>query len=326
MCSFSTKERPSGLGSLFNILIIALFNNFCFLSPFVLPISCLILCIRIPLCTVPAALYLIYCLKDGSEHENGKPWGWFTENFFLFKIMRNYFPISMHLDDKLQPGFMTGEEQLIFAIHPHGTCSDYRIFMDGMLHKTFPKLRSWRTLAAGVLFKLPLVRELALWTHCVDASRPVAMKQLDNGHSIFVVPGGEHEQLLTENGKEILYLRKRKGFVRLAIISGASLVPVYVFGASDLYHTSNVLFGLRFWLMKTLQICIPIFWGRFGMLCPLNKPLDMVFGEPISVERNPKPSKEEISKVHEIYIKKLEELFEERKKDFGYGDRKLQIL
>lgn len=36
---------------------------------------------------------------------------------------------------------MTGDEQFIFGLHPHGVLTDYRIILDGILAETFPKVR-----------------------------------------------------------------------------------------------------------------------------------------------------------------------------------------
>eukprot|EP00957_Ditylum_brightwellii_P108809 8300098-Ditylum_brightwellii.AAC.1 len=90
--------------------------------------------------------------------------------------------------------------------------------MEGILHSILPNIASkTRTLAASILFRLPLVRELSLWTGCIDARRNVAEHALDGGHSLVIIPGGEAEQIRTTHGKEIVYLSKRKGFVKLAM-------------------------------------------------------------------------------------------------------------
>jgi len=315
------------MASFLDSIVLAFSSSFLFLTPLVFPVIALIGVTKAPLISVPLLIaYFGYCYLEGSEKKNGKPWKAFTEKYILFDKMRKYFPLRFHLCKELNHENMDGKEQFIFAIHPHGTCSDYRIIMDGMISSMIPKLKSWRVLAAGILFKLPIIRQFCLWTHCVDASRNVASRILSKGHSVMVVPGGEHEQLLTENGKEILYLKRRKGFVRLAIKYGVPLVPVYVFGCSDLYHTSNFLFGIRFWIMKNMRICLPIFWGKFGLLCPFDIPLDMVFGEPIDVGMNQAPTPEEIDNAHAKYMLRLKELFDKNKELFGYGDRELQIL
>ena len=97
--------------------------------------------------------------------------------------------------------------------------------------------RSVLSLAASVLFALPVVRRVALWTRCIDASRSVATRALAQGHSLLVLPGGEREQFQTQRGVESVYLARRRGFLRLALASGARVCPCYSFGAADLYDT-----------------------------------------------------------------------------------------
>ena len=69
----------------------------------------------------------------------------------------------------------------------HGVASDFRVAMDGLLYEALPG-RKVVTLAASVLFTLPLVRELCLWTRCIDASKKVAARALSRGLSLQVPP------------------------------------------------------------------------------------------------------------------------------------------
>ena len=124
-------------------------------------------------------------------------------------------------------------------------------------------------LAASLLFALPLVRELVLWTRCIDARKAV-------GHSLLVVPGGEAEQEL--------YLA-RIGFVKLAMQHGAALVPCYAFGTVDLYdvspaqHAANAK-GFLWTLSKRYGVALPRYSGSFGFV-PKRRPMDLVFGDPL---------------------------------------------
>lgn len=60
------------------------------------------------------------------------------------------------------------------------------------------------SLSASVLFYIPMVRELALWTRCVDARKVVAARALKHRKSLMVIPGGAQRWKLRDgwNGME----------------------------------------------------------------------------------------------------------------------------
>lgn len=62
-----------------------------------------------------------------------------------------------------------------------------------------------------------------------------------------------NSKILGEFGKEVLYLKKRMGFVKLALRNGTPLVPAYVFGANDIYRTSNFLQKTRLAIVNNLR-------------------------------------------------------------------------
>lgn len=53
------------------------------------------------------------------------------------------------------------------------------------------------------------------------------------GHAITIVVGGAAESLSAHPGTADLTLRKRFGFIKMAIKEGADLVPVFSFGEND---------------------------------------------------------------------------------------------
>lgn len=55
------------------------------------------------------------------------------------------------------------------------------------------------------------------------------------GRAITIVVGGARESLDAQPHSLKLVLKRRKGFVKLAIRTGADLVPVLAFGENDLY-------------------------------------------------------------------------------------------
>lgn len=135
--------------------------------------------------------------------------------------------------------------------------------------------------------------QILIWLGCVDASPFTAHYNLKKGHSIFIYVGGEKEQLMSESGHHRIYLKERKGFVKLALQYGADLIPMvchrsasshgrplqyskalclmhvqYAFGENEAYTTSNAFLGFRKWLQKNLSLGIPICYGRWGTFIP----------------------------------------------------------
>ncbi|KAG7361611.1 diacylglycerol acyltransferase [Nitzschia inconspicua] len=278
--------------------------------------------------------YYTYCkVLTRPETKQGTRWQYFSKNFYLFTILRFYLGLTIHqpLPKRLVEAEQTKDAQFIIAVFPHGTASDYRVAMDGMLDQVFPNTYdNVRTLGASVLLLIPIVREIFLWTSGIDASRSVAEEALENGYSLVVLPGGEAEQIRTICSRERVYLKNRKGFLKLALRKGVPVVPMYVFGASDFYRTSNALMGPRLWLVKNLGICIPFAVGLWGsILCPRPVKTTIVVGEPLSFpisDAKKGPTAEELDKAHQQFCTALVGLFDEHKRRLGYGERTLELL
>ena len=153
------------------------------------------------------------------------------------------------------------------------------------------------TMAAN--FRMPLWREFLLWCGFADVNRGTLLHSLtklprrlkpgetDPGHIAALVPGGAAESV--DCTRPRLTLRNRKGFLKVAMSAGATLVPVYTFGETELYRpivaTSFVTRLLRR-MQKIMGIGMPLVCGRgifnyvIGML-PRRVELTTVFGQPI---------------------------------------------
>jgi len=277
---------------------------------------------------LPYYTYMMIYNRAGAVNE-GCRWCFFSEKFFIFRIGRDYLQLNSQLSRELQQAEKEAEAQFIFAFFPHGTAADYRVLLDGIWHEAFPNISvKIKTLAASVLFRIPVVREICLWTGCVDASRAVAERVLSKGYSIVVLPGGEAEQIRTVYQEERVFVKNRKGFVKLAMRTNVPIVPVYVFGTSDYYYTNQAFFDPREWLQKRLGICIPLATGLWGsLLCPLPVKTTIVYGDPLSfkLKKNGSPTNEELDAGHEKFCKALLHLFDSHKHELGYGERTLKM-
>mmetsp|Transcript_15648 Transcript_15648/g.20393 ORF Transcript_15648/g.20393 Transcript_15648/m.20393 type:complete len:347 (-) Transcript_15648:11-1051(-) len=274
--------------------------------------------------------YTTYALFIGKQEQNdGAPWDAFRRNNVLFTAARRYLNLKLVWDKELPVADKKEGVQFIFAVFPHGSNSDFRILMDGMLHDEMPNtFHRLRSLAASVLFRIPAIREISLWSNCVDASRSVAERLLKRGRSLMILPGGQAEQMRTIFGRERIYLNRRKGFIRLAINHNVPIIPVYVFGCSDYYKTSNFALNFRLSLLKNTGIAIPLAFGWGGhLLCPRPVDTTVVLGAPLRFKFEDGLSEvERVDAAHGQFCDAIRALFDKHKGPLGYGERELEII
>lgn len=153
----------------------------------------------------------------------------------LLRFVLSSIPVSILATEKMPE---STSSNLIFACHPHGALAFNRAAVGFEVESLWLKatgIKNLRVLTATAAFYVPLIREMWLWSYCIEASKRVAVGALRNLNpnqkvqervGLFVYPGGMDEQLLTEQGKEIIYLKERKGFIKLALEQGLDVVPV----------------------------------------------------------------------------------------------------
>jgi len=168
------------------------------------------------------------------------------------------------------------------------------------------------TAAASVIKKTPILRNILGVFGVIDASNAVLSRQLKKkGGSIVIYVGGIVELFSSSPKREAVYVKKRKGFVKLALRAGVDLVPVYMFG------NTTVLSVLSSWplpsISRWLGVSMTFFWGRFGLPMPKRVKLSYARGRPLGLPHIPEPTQEDIDKWHAVYCKQLVELFEKYK-------------
>jgi hypothetical protein len=266
-------------------------------------------------------------------HIVGAPRAWF-QNSALYRHLSSYFGFSLVGDAPLQPG-----QKYIFCVAPHGIHGlGTGAFMHhgSCFYERYPFLRGRMVgLVATVLFKIPGVREVFLWSGCRDASRHVAERALREDNSLFIIIGGEAESLLSRRGHdEIVAAGKgRQGFVRLALANGAQLVPFYMYHNVDTYYTSHAFWRLRKWLSKRWQVCLPLFAGRWGTPTPINVRMTLAVGNPvplpavIPLDARGVPTPEVVEAYQAAFLAELRRTFEAHKAAAGYHPaRMLKIV
>ncbi|GAA5844974.1 hypothetical protein JCM11251_003169 [Rhodosporidiobolus azoricus] len=257
-----------------------------------------------------------------------------TPSLLMFLVI--FFPFLLQTAD-LPPS-----RRYIFGYHPHGVIGMGAIANFGTeatgFSRLFPGLRP-HLLTLSSNFQLPLYREILL----ALGLGSVSMKSCQNvlrqgpGSSITIVVGGAAESLSAHPGTADLTLKRRKGFIKLAIRQGADLVPVFSFGENDIFEQLSNSRGTRLYkAQKKFQalfgFTLPIFFGRglfnYNMgLMPYRHPIVSVVGRPISVQQKDNPSNADLDEVQQRYIAELKRIWEDYKEVYAKSrTRELNII
>ena len=103
-------------------------------------------------------------------------------------------------------------------------------------------------LAANSALRVPIFKQILRSMGVIDASRASARKALEAWpHTIGISTGGVAEVFETNAEDECILLRERVGVVKLAIRTGASLVPCYILRK----HQAPLLLGGRWDSIRT---------------------------------------------------------------------------
>ena len=113
----------------------------------------------------------------------------------------------------------------------------------------------------------------------ISVDRKSFVAALKKGRSVCLIPGGIAEMFVCSYGntKETLFIKNRKGFVKIALETGSQIVPCYCFGNSQTF-TSGSGRVLKF-VSRVLKASLVVFWGRGGLPVPHHVPMLTVIGK-----------------------------------------------
>ncbi|CAD7923662.1 unnamed protein product [Amoebophrya sp. A120] len=243
----------------------------------------------------------------------------------IYRHAAMYFPVKLTRTRKLDP-----EKRYVFGYHPHGVLSigallNFSTNATGF-DALFPGI-DVRLLTMQIQFKIPFWRDFLLALGVQDVSAESICNNLQRGKSIALVPGGAKESLESGVGTNVLILGQRKGFVKYAMKNGASLVPVYSFGETDLFGSiqlTGTAKKIQDKLQKIMGFALPLVVGRalsggllhrvFGLnvgIFPFRTPIRSVVGNPIDCPLVENPTQEEVDRYHDLYVQELKRIYED---------------
>ncbi|XP_053603377.1 2-acylglycerol O-acyltransferase 2-A-like [Plodia interpunctella] len=283
------------------------------------------------------SVWMLYDINTGQR--GGRPRDW-VRNWSWWRYHCNYFPTKMIKTAELDPS-----KNYLLACIPHGViCMGlFPVLAANVLEfgKHFPGIRrGFATLP--LYFYVPFFREFAMAIGGTIASEESIVYSLDSkrykGNAVAVIVGGAKEAAESHPGQYNTILRQRKGFIRCAIKSGASLVPTITFGEVDLYDPVKKPEGTFARKCQDMVYKLtginPLFPKARGLLqysygsVPYRKPLFVVIGAPMEVKKNHEPTPEEVDAVHAQFIDEMVDLFEREKVHYveNHENVKLNLL
>eukprot|EP01059_Diplonema_ambulator_P019115 TRINITY_DN3193_c0_g1_i2.p1 TRINITY_DN3193_c0_g1~~TRINITY_DN3193_c0_g1_i2.p1 ORF type:complete len:490 (+),score=139.71 TRINITY_DN3193_c0_g1_i2:50-1471(+) len=333
---YETKETASVWGTPFRRRVetaaVVMFNFFTGLPMFLLAFLLLFL---IPLMWPFLFVYVVYMVFDSRRATTPRRYWPSFRRLVFWKFFASYFPVRLRIEtpEKFTKVYNDEAAHYLLIVHPHGVHSfgaviNFSSNANGLDDRLPELFLSVQTLS--IQFWLPLWREIVRIGSMGNASRKTLMNLLRGkpGDSALLVVGGAEESLDAAPGTSKLILKKRKGFVRIALQTGAALVPCFSFGENDTYRSVNPSPETRSklkWIQTKLGFAIPLFMGRgifnytFGFL-PHRRQITSVVGEPIRVQKwegewdlkDPK-LQQAVDDLHRQYMEALQDLYDRNK-------------
>lgn len=236
--------------------------------------------------------------------------------------------------------------QLALAMHPHGIVPFQAVLWSAYCDQYFTDKSKGIVLygfgaAADIVQHIPFLRNVLAWLSAGSASYKALKEGLVEGKApsvnaagrkprhLYILPGGVAEIFTSTPGRHAMVFQDRRGLIKLSIETKAELVPCYVFGGTDFFHSLATSDGFFSRMSRKFRAGVTIFFGYGGLPLPFVPKVTMVIGKPIPIpvvadddERKSKTN----DLLHAEFLKQMVELFETYKAAAGYPDGKLEIL
>ncbi|KAI8847703.1 diacylglycerol acyltransferase [Chytridium lagenaria] len=284
-----------------------------------------LICFMVPILRPFVLAYVVFMNIDPAPETGGRKIHW-LRNLSYWKWFKDFFPISLVSTVKLDPS-----KNYLFGYHPHGIISLGAFTNFGTnasdFNTKFPGI-DLRVLTLQSNFNLPVWRELLLSLGFCSVSR----RSIDNiltsgpGNSCMIVVGGAAEALNAFPYTNDLVIKRRLGFIKVALRQGASLVPVFSFGENDVWDQvpnpkGSTLRKFQQFFQKTASFSPPLFHGRgiinydYGIL-PLPSS-HYLFGAPIDCPKIANPTEADLLHWQKIYLDGLQAVYDKYKDQYA---------
>jgi 1-acyl-sn-glycerol-3-phosphate acyltransferase len=154
-------------------------------------------------------------------------------------------------------------------------------------HGRWPRgLTDWR------IFRLPYLRQLFLDLGTVVGSHENAERLLRDEQLVFIMPGGSKEAWKSSRYRYRLLWQGRFGFVKLALRTGAPIIPSANVGTDDTYRVFFDGYTTAYKLFRSKRVLFPISLPVGLGPLPLPAKMTQYVGEPIRLPYPPEAAED----------------------------------
>jgi hypothetical protein len=182
----------------------------------------------------------------------------------------------------------------------------------------------------SAIFAVPMMKHFIAWTTATNADKMTIQTLIRKGMSPTICPGGVQEvfEMDADVDECVLYLKNRKGVVKLALEFGVPIIPSFTFGQRGAFSFWIPKGGWVKSVSKIIQFAPMVYFGLFGLpfAQPKRCPLTVVIGKPIVVPKMDSFTEEDVNKYHIQLIDALVKLYEDNKVQCGMGATALRVV
>ena len=262
------------------------------------------------------------------------------------QVLYDIFPVRHNVSPQRAAEFVhrwkVKDERFILGMHPHGVVP-IQAFLWAAYCDQYMRTDEYGTVygfggMASVIFRFPVLRTIMGWLSGVAATYTSLKSGMTGavfarppvGHNLYMLPGGLAEIFTAKPGTHTAVWKPRRGLCRLALETGARLIPMYVFGGNDFFHQAATGDSTIARLSRKFGASVTFFWGWCFLPVPLVPPhgVSIVIGDPLPSRRaaGEKPTDAEIDALHKAYADELNAAFDAHKAAAGYPDATLKII
>jgi 2-acylglycerol O-acyltransferase 2 len=295
-----------------------MYSYFIYFSLILIGILCII-AIIIPIIFISYIAYITFFKLSFNEIDIYHKYGDFLQRF-----ISKYINIDNYKIKFTNKELINKDKQYIYVFYPHGMYAFTQIIH--LVHKNSelkPYFKNAVHSAHPMLFSMPFFREFGLLNKSIPVAREYLDHYLEEGKSLTINPGGIRDIkncTYRNRNTDILYLNKRKGFIRIAKDNNVEIIPIYCWDEQNIIRHSNGFGWLNTLNRKYLGLGFD--FNSLQGLSPANmisiiqtlfkdkKGTIAYVGKPINVNGT-------IDEIHTEFINQMKELFNIANKEHG---------